>query len=150
MLEANPSLTPRRVRELLVLACRRVEGAPGERQGAGAIDAGAALALAIADVSDVAHPAVAAATPGKRLRFVVHEPDAADVKIVGSWDGWNSAGANAARVTAGLWIVTLPALSPGTYAYKFVFDGTRWTADTMNRSQESDGFGGSNSTFVIR
>jgi serine protease AprX len=47
MLEANAELTPRRIRELLVAAARPVAGAPVERQGAGAIDAGRAVTLAL-------------------------------------------------------------------------------------------------------
>jgi serine protease AprX len=49
MLQANPDLTPRRLRELLMQSARPVPGAPPERQGAGAVDAGHAVALAVAD-----------------------------------------------------------------------------------------------------
>jgi serine protease AprX len=149
MLEANPRLTPHRVRELLTLACRRVDGAPTERQGAGAIDAGSAVALAITDADDVAHPAVATASPGQRLRFVLNDPDATDVRIAGSWDGWAAAATRAVRVAPSLLQVTLPPLSSGSYAYKFVVDG-RWDADPANRHCASDGFGGTNSTFDVR
>ncbi len=48
MLEANPSLTPWWIRELLTAAAEPVAGAPPERQGAGALDAGRAVALAAA------------------------------------------------------------------------------------------------------
>lgn len=47
MLEANPHLTPRLVRELLIRSAHPVPGAPPERQGAGALDAGRAVALAV-------------------------------------------------------------------------------------------------------
>lgn len=49
MLEANPSLTPARVRELLLATARPVPGAPPERQGRGAIDAGGAVTAALTD-----------------------------------------------------------------------------------------------------
>ncbi len=48
MLEANPSLAPARVRELLMASAQPVPGAPLERQGAGAVDAGRALGMAVA------------------------------------------------------------------------------------------------------
>ncbi len=48
MLEANPGLTPARVKELLIASARPVPGAPRERQGHGALDAGRAVALALA------------------------------------------------------------------------------------------------------
>jgi serine protease AprX len=46
MLDVNPSLTPSRVRELLIEAATPVPGASVERQGAGIVDAGHAVALA--------------------------------------------------------------------------------------------------------
>jgi serine protease AprX len=48
MLEANPALTPADVRELLIASARPVRGAERERQGAGALHAGRAVALALA------------------------------------------------------------------------------------------------------
>ncbi len=47
MLEAKPDLTPQRVRELLTASAHSVPGAPVERQGSGAVDAGRAVALAL-------------------------------------------------------------------------------------------------------
>jgi serine protease AprX len=47
MLEANPGLTPHQVREVLKASAHPVPGAPLERQGAGAVDAGRAVALAL-------------------------------------------------------------------------------------------------------
>lgn len=150
MLQANALLTPRHVRALLTLACRRVDGAPTERQGAGAIDAGSAVALAITHAEDVAYPAVSDVALGARLRFVLHEPEARDVKVVGSWNDWSTAGMSAVRITPGLWQMTIPALAAGGYSYKFVVDGSRWIDDPTNRVRESDGFGATNSTFVVR
>jgi serine protease AprX len=48
MLEANPALTPAEVRELLIATAEPVPGAEPERQGAGALHAGRAVALALA------------------------------------------------------------------------------------------------------
>ncbi len=48
LLEARPDLTPARVRELLVGCATPVPGAPRERQGAGAVDAGQAVRAALA------------------------------------------------------------------------------------------------------
>jgi serine protease AprX len=48
MLEANPALTPLDVRELLMASAQPVPGAERERQGAGALHAGRAVALALA------------------------------------------------------------------------------------------------------
>lgn len=48
MLEANPSLTPSEVKRLLMQTARPLPDVPRERQGAGVIDAGAAVAAALA------------------------------------------------------------------------------------------------------
>jgi serine protease AprX len=48
MLEANPALSPTDVRHLLMWASTPVPDAPLERQGAGALDAGRAIELALA------------------------------------------------------------------------------------------------------
>ena len=47
MLQANGRLTPALLRRNLLRACRPVPGAPRERQGAGAVDAGVAVMLAL-------------------------------------------------------------------------------------------------------
>jgi serine protease AprX len=49
MLQANPGLTPKRIRELLSKTCKLVPSMPINRQGAGAVQAGAAVAAALAD-----------------------------------------------------------------------------------------------------
>lgn len=49
MLQANPSLTPKRIRELLSKTAKPVRAMPASRQGAGAVQAGAAVTAALAD-----------------------------------------------------------------------------------------------------
>jgi serine protease AprX len=49
MTEANPRLTPPRIKELLMRSATRVAGAAEERQGAGAVDAGLAVSAALSD-----------------------------------------------------------------------------------------------------
>ena len=49
MLEANPRLTPLLIRQILMSTAEPVAGAPRDRQGAGALAAGAAVARALAE-----------------------------------------------------------------------------------------------------
>jgi serine protease AprX len=49
MLEANPGLTPERIKQLLMLSATRLPDAPDERQGSGVVNAGRAVAAALAD-----------------------------------------------------------------------------------------------------
>lgn len=48
MLQANPGLSPQRVKELLLQTCKHVPAIPSLRQGRGAVQAGAAVAAALA------------------------------------------------------------------------------------------------------
>jgi len=148
MLEANPGLGPRRVRELLVAAARPVPGAPAERQGAGALDAGRALSLALADRHGP--EADFAASPVRRngeLLFRLHDHEAREVRLLGSWDGWAAPGIAAALVEPGLWQARLAPAPEGDHAYKFLLDGERWLADPGNPVRSPDGLGGLNSFF---
>jgi serine protease AprX len=149
MLEANPTLTPRRVGELLVGSAQIVAGVDVERQGAGALDAGKAVLLALADRhpewTDRARPPVVGSST---IDFELHEPQARRVAVVGSWDGWRQPGLAARLVDSGLWQASLPRPEAGTYQYKFVVDGNGWLADPANPRRAHDGSGGWNSVLV--
>lgn len=129
MLEANPALTPRRIRTLLQLASTPVEGAPRERQGAGVLDAGHAVALA-----------ECSANPG-----FVFRGETRTVQVAGSWNNWAIPGLAATELRAGFFVAPVPpSLRPGVYAYKFLLDGSSWTLDPRNPDLVDDGFGGHN------
>ena len=148
MLEANASLTPRRVRELLQAASQRVPGASPERQGAGAVDAGRAVTLALADLHS--RRADFAATPvvdGGTLRFLLHDHDASQVAVRGSWDGWSAPGLTAVLLEDGLWEARLDAALPGRHTYKFFIDGKRWLVDPANPVRVTDDTGNWNSVI---
>jgi serine protease AprX len=150
MLEANPGLGPRRVRELLTKAARPVPGAPEERQGAGAIDAGRATALARADRhGEAADFGQSPVVEKERVRFLLHEHGAAEVRVLGSWDGWSPSGEPARQVEVGVWESVVPRPAPGTHAYKFLLDGSRWLPDHANPARAHDGHGGFNSLLEI-
>jgi serine protease AprX len=148
MLEANPSLTPRRVREILQAAAQPVPGASPERQGAGAVDAGRAVTLALSDLHSgradfAASPLIEAAG----VTFLLHDHVSSRVAVRGSWDGWSEPGLVAARIEEGLWEARLPAMPPGRHSYKFLLDGERWLVDPANPSRTTDAFGNWNSVL---
>ena len=150
MLEASPALQPRRVRELLVAACRPIPGAPAERQGAGALSAGRAAALARGDRhgarADFTHSPV---LEDGRVRFLLHEHAARAVRVFGSWNAWAEPGLEAREVEAGLWQAELVRPLAGRYTYKFQLDGARWLVDHANPARAHDGFGGFNSLLDL-
>jgi serine protease AprX len=150
LLEANPQLTPQALREILIAAARPVAGAPVERQGAGALDAGLAVAMALeardgslrrhADTPEIQNGSVV---------FHLHERESRAVQVVGSWNGWRAPGLIAEQLKPGFWRAELPLPAPGRYAYKFILDGTRWLGDPANPRREHDGHGNLNSVFEI-
>jgi serine protease AprX len=150
MLEANPTLTPRRIRELLVAAAQPVAGAPPERQGAGAIDAGRAVTLALWDRhGPEADFAESPRITGGTARFLLHEHGARAVRVLGSWNGWAAPGLEAAEIEPGVWGAETGRLQPGEYTYKFLIDDGRWLADPANPARAADGFGTWNSWFAV-
>lgn len=81
------------------------------------------------------------------VRFVIREPGAQRVSLVGDFNGWShDAAPLEASIDGAVWTLTLP-LAPGRYEYAFVVDGERWVADPSARSVQ-DEFGGE--TSVLR
>ncbi len=148
MLEANPALTPRRVRELLMASAHAVPGAPEERQGAGAVNAGRAVLSALSDRhGDRADFAASPVVDGDHVRFLLHDHLAREVSVVGSWDGWQSPGLPARQLEGGIWEATLRRPSGGPHRYKFLLDGVRHIADPANPARSHDGYGAWNSVL---
>jgi serine protease AprX len=148
MLEARSGLSPRRIRELLARAAQPVPGAPRDRQGAGVLDAGRAVTLALAD-----GPAESAGEASPRLvegavEFWLREGRARSVSVVGSWDGWRRPGLAAEEVEPGVWRASLPRPGKGRQEYKFLLDGRVWLADPANPARAHDGQGAWNSVLA--
>ncbi len=148
MLEANPALTPRGVREALVGSAQPVKGAPLERQGSGALDAGRAVTLALNDHHATELTGEFPRVNGGFVEFVLHDPKAGSVSVVGSWDGWSRPGVAALCLEPGLWRASMPGRN-GRYVYKFLVDGRVWLADPANPVRAHDGLGGWNSVLSI-
>ncbi len=72
---------------------------------------------------------------------------AAEVLLVGSFNGWSAAAEPMAKRSDGPFEARLE-LEPGLHSYKFVVDG-RWIADPENEVTEDDGFGASNSVLAL-
>lgn len=83
------------------------------------------------------------------VRFQLAAPDAHDVTVSGSFNGWIAPGiALRKSVVPGLWVVTLP-LPVGEHQYLFRVDGSQWMADPGAHAQVDDGFGRTNSVLVV-
>ena len=65
--------------------------------------------------------------------FVLSAPSAREVAVIGSFNGWNSAGWTMTRdPSRGLWTLS-SALPPGSHEYVFLIDGTTPVADAIDR-----------------
>ncbi len=149
MRQANPKLTPARVKELLMISATRIPDAPDERQGAGVVDAGLAVAAALAD--DDPSPARPRRTPvvGRdTVHFVFHDHGTHSVAVLGSWDGWRSPGTQATQIEAGVWRAIVPRPNPGPHCYKFLLDASTWIPDPANPLRAVNDDGQVNSVFV--
>ena len=149
MLEANPDLTPAAVKNILVSTASRLGGRPAIRQGFGVLNVPLALTIASREVhhlqSALFHPPRIA---GGEIIFTFHDDSCESVELVGDFNGWNAA-ASLEKYDDGLWKTAIPCRPTGTYRYKFLVDGTRWTEDPSHALKEEDGYGGFNSLLVI-
>jgi hypothetical protein len=95
--------------------------------------------------------AATAASPDtvRLVRFVLVDPAAARVALVGDFNGWDASRTpmRAARA-GGIWTVEL-RLPPGRHTYAFVVDGGRWVVDPAAPLAPEDGFGTPNSVIVV-
>jgi serine protease AprX len=150
LLEANPGLTPLLVRDVLKETAHPVPGADRERQGAGALSLGQAVARALAERhSRAANRQVSPRLAPEGITFSLHDHAASSVEVLGSWDDWRSPGIAATSVEPGYWRTLPMHLSAGRHAYKFLLDGQRWLDDPDNPRKEPDGLGSLNSAVVI-
>jgi hypothetical protein len=81
------------------------------------------------------------------VRFIIQQPGAQQVALVGDFNGWSPETTPLeASVDGATWTVSVP-LTPGRYEYAFVVDGRRWVADPSTDAVR-DEFGGE--TSVLR
>lgn len=150
MLEANPLLTPAQVKEILMTTADPLNDAPAERQGAGAVNAGRAVAASLRVSGGMLQgiPISPHIAP-REITFYYYDPSAREVSVVGSFNDWQTKAGEMVRIRPGLWEGTLDAPRRGAHRYKFVIDRAHWTHDPENPHRIEDGFGGFNSLITI-
>lgn len=149
-LEANPGLPAIRIRALMRAASKPVAGAPQERQGAGVLDAGQALALAVWDRHDrLIDYKLPPLFRKEEIHFFLHDLEAKEVEVLGSWNDWKRPGLKAVHVENGVWKASLPMLAAGRYSYGFLLDEKRWLDDPANPHKAPDSNGVFNSVLIV-
>ena len=150
MIEANPSLTPGAVKNILISTADRIVTEPVIRQGFGVVNASRALELAKTEQHTLN---VVGCKPPRvengRLLFVFHDDDAKSVSLAGDFNGWDPLVAPLKRNGSGLWTTEIIAPRAGRFEYKFIVNGQRWIEDPSNGMKAPDNYGGLNSVLVI-
>jgi hypothetical protein len=120
----------------------------------GVLAAAAALALFLVRPGRVSPPATnaktAVATTPESLyvKFVLFAPNAHEVSLAGTFNGWNPDVTPLRRAGSdGVWTVTI-SLPVGQHQYGFVVDGRRWVTDPAAPAVD-DGFGRRNSVLSV-
>ena len=150
LLEANPALTPLIARDVLKDTAHLVPGADRERQGAGALSPGRAVARALAERHSRKASLQVSPHPSREgFTFWLHDHDASSVQVLGSWDDWRAPGIVATSLEPGYWRTLPVPLSPGRYTYKFLVDSRCWLDDPNNPHKAPDGLGDLNSIAVV-
>jgi len=150
MLEANPSLTPAQIKEILMVTADPLNDAPAERQGAGAVNAGRAVATSLRMSGGLLKgipisPHMAA----REITFYYYDPAAKEVSLVGSFNDWQTKDCEMVQIRPGLWEGMIDTPKRGRHRYKFLIDRSRWIDDPENPLRIEDGFGGFNSLITI-
>lgn len=83
----------------------------------------------------------------KRVTFQYDAPDAKEIYLVGTFNGWNLSTNPMKMNRAGTWS-TVVNLIPGTYEYLFLVDG-EFTEDPNARFSEPNKFEGYNSKIIV-
>jgi len=150
MIQANPTLTPGAIKNILVSTADRIVTESVIRQGYGVVNARRAVELAKAE-----HHAlnVVGCKPPRvengRLMFVFHDDSAQSVSVAGEFNEWSQTASPLKRNESGLWFTEIVVPRAGRFEYKFIINGQRWIEDPSNGMKAPDNYGGLNSLLVI-
>ena len=95
-------------------------------------------------------PTVAHGSDKVVVRFVVAEPAARSVNLVGDFTGWKGLGYAMHPDSSGrVWEIDIPLERGKVYLYNFVIDENKWTVDPAAIEKVDDGFGGSSALLRL-
>jgi 1,4-alpha-glucan branching enzyme len=89
----------------------------------------------------------AARAAAKRVTFKLIAPEAEQVVLAGSFNGWANDGTTLKRDAKGVW-KTQVSLKPGRYEYRFRVDG-HWRDDPECPARIPNGFGSENCIIEV-
>ena len=86
--------------------------------------------------------------PMRPYRFVIYQPEAQQVELVGSFSGWKRIPLKLTGRT-GYWETTLE-IPEGEYRFSYIIEGNRRLTDPTIAVREIDDFGGENSILRVK
>ena len=150
MLEANPTLPPQTVKDLLLGTAGQLPFVPRAEQGQGVISAARAVAAALRQPGGALRGLpVSPHVTAQSVTFVAHLPGAREVALVARFNHWQPAEHPLREMRPGVWQVRVPTPPEGQYAYKFLVDGERWIHDVENPARIEDGAGSFHSLLLL-
>jgi hypothetical protein len=116
-------------------------------------DRGGHTSTGRSDTVVVTRPPLAPPVHDTVIKFVLVEPHASTVSVVGDFNNWDAQATPMTRTpTGGTWSVAIP-LRPGRHIYAFVVNGangtTQWVADPTAPLAPEDGLGAPNSVVLV-
>lgn len=148
MIQANPTLTPGAIKNILISTADRIMTELVIRQGYGVVNARRAVELATTETHALN---VVGCKPPRvengSLVFVFHDDSANSVSVAGDFNGWSQTPLKRNRL--GLWSTEIVTPRTGRFEYKFIINGQRWVEDPSNGMKAPDNYGGLNSVFVV-
>jgi serine protease AprX len=148
MLEANPTLTPAAIKNILISTADRIPDTTVIRQGYGVLHAGRAVDYArdehhVFEANEILSPHI----ENGHLVFSYHDDRATQVAVAGDFNNWQALAL--IKQANGIWRTEFVPPATGTYRYKFVVNQQQWLEDPANWLKEPDEFGGFNSLLNL-
>jgi len=150
LLEANSTLTPLMVRQILFSTAKRIDGVAAERQGFGVIRPRKAILKTLKrEIIMKPYPSPEVNARQNTISFYVQNECASQISLAGTFNHWAQDVLLMEPGKNGIWKIEIPMLPAGRYHYKFFVDDKMWMEDIDNPYREPDGFNGFNSILVI-
>ena len=150
LLEANSTLTPLMVRQILLSTAKRIDGVAAERQGFGVIRPRKAILKTLKrEIIMKPYPSPEVNARQNTISFYVQNECASQISLAGTFNHWAQDVLLMEPGKNGIWKIEIPMLPAGRYHYKFFVDDKMWMEDIDNPYREPDGFNGFNSILVI-
>lgn len=143
MLEANRSLTPHRVKQILLTTAELVPDVDAERQGRGVVDPREAVARALREPGGALEglPMSPSLRADGGTTIIAHSRDRAAVAVVGDFNQWNPTAHPCVELRDGVFAADVGRPVEGE-RYQLLLDDGTLLDDPDNPRRAPDGFGG--------